>query len=138
MRICQYCNNQLYGLSKKSVCNDCKKQQEQNRVGRDTDKLIEQLKAKGYTKGLESVKNLRAKIWRIKQKYNLEFEIYLQLIETQGEVCAICKQSKKLVVDHCHTTGKVRGLLCNSCNSGLGQFQDNTGYLISAADYLKQ
>jgi hypothetical protein len=44
----------------------------------------------------------------------------------------------RLNVDHCHVTGKVRGILCNSCNNGLGRFRDNPDLLLKAADYLQQ
>lgn len=60
------------------------------------------------------------------------------LHEEQGGQCAICGVSPdKLYLDHCHTTGKIRGLLCSSCNTGLGMFKDHTGNLRSAADYLE-
>jgi len=61
--------------------------------------------------------------------------------------CCICGNSeqigvygkvKELAVDHCHTTGKVRGLLCQSCNVGLGAFKDNTEFLQKAITYLKE
>lgn len=58
----------------------------------------------------------------------------------QQAKCAICdtKPDKYpgLVVDHCHTTGKVRGLLCTKCNLGLGHFKDNKEALAKAALYL--
>lgn len=57
----------------------------------------------------------------------------------QKENCAICKKpNKRLHVDHCHSTGKVRGLLCYNCNNGLGRFKDNKTYLLDAASYLDQ
>ena len=60
----------------------------------------------------------------------------------QGNKCKICYQDfsadVKPVVDHCHTSGKVRGLLCNNCNVGLGMFQDNPLVFIKAAEYLKE
>jgi len=70
-------------------------------------------------------------------------------IDQQGK-CKICSREghvdfvpkgdrmfDRLVVDHCHTTGKVRGLLCNGCNRGLGYFKDNPVFLLAAAQYLK-
>jgi protein-arginine kinase activator protein McsA len=53
--------------------------------------------------------------------------------------CNICnKKEKKLHVDHCHKTKKVRGLLCGSCNKGLGLFKDDKESLLEAAEYLKR
>ena len=81
-----------------------------------------------------------------KTRYNITLEKYNQLWEKQNGLCAICGKPEtskhtsgaiyKLSVDHCHTTNEVRGLLCSKCNIGLGQFQDNTNYLLLAAQYL--
>lgn len=63
------------------------------------------------------------------------------LHEAQGGVCAICKKpslTKALAIDHCHQTLKVRGLLCESCNNGLGRFRDDVELLESAITYLKK
>ena len=51
-------------------------------------------------------------------------------------LCCICGEKQELVIDHDHRTGKVRGLLCGSCNKGLGFFKDNKKYLNSAIKYL--
>ena len=59
-------------------------------------------------------------------KYGMSAEDYLQLLSEQGGVCAICKQAPKsisLAVDHDHTTGAVRGLLCAPCNRHVGYFE---------------
>lgn len=60
----------------------------------------------------------------------------------QGSKCKICgihqdELIKKLVVDHDHNTGIVRGLLCDKCNRGLGHFDDNINKLLNAIEYLK-
>lgn len=83
----------------------------------------------------------RKKKSHLKRKYNIELSNYHQILEKQDDCCAICKRhidiiKRGLVVDHCHTTGEVRGLLCNSCNSGLGFFKDSIDNLKNAAKYL--
>ena len=68
---------------------------------------------------------------------------YEFLLIKQNNACAICKhvpseKEKRLSIDHDHKTNKVRGLLCNNCNTGLGMFQDNIDFLNSAVRYLKK
>lgn len=75
----------------------------------------------------------------IKYKYGLTPEDYLQLLESQKHCCAICgNKPEKLVVDHCHTTGIVRGLLCIPCNTGLGKLGDSVAGLTRALNYLRK
>ena len=75
----------------------------------------------------------------LKHKYGISEEDYERLFESQNGRCAICKKEteRRLDVDHCHSTNKVRGLLCNQCNQGLGLFQDNPLILKSALEYLQ-
>lgn len=68
------------------------------------------------------------------QKYGLLLEDYEEQLHRQGGVCALCKsppaRGKSLCIDHCHDSGRVRGLLCNRCNSLLGGYEalvDNAG-----------
>jgi hypothetical protein len=74
--------------------------------------------------------------------YGLSKKEYLELLEAQDSKCAICnteqsKLTRKLVVDHCHTTNKVRGLLCSHCNVGIGMLKENEDNLMAAIQYLK-
>lgn len=75
-----------------------------------------------------------------KFKYGLSSEKYYSMFEEQENKCAICgnefTDKNKAFVDHCHTTSKVRGLLCTRCNSLLGMAKDNTEILQKAIDYL--
>lgn len=78
----------------------------------------------------------------IKWKYGLNADDHKALLAKQGNKCAICEShqsefQKSLAVDHCHATGKVRGLLCEDCNLGLGKFKDNPDRLKKAAEYLR-
>ena len=62
---------------------------------------------------------------------------YYRMLDEQHGACWICKRiDRKLRVDHDHQTGKVRGLLCSSCNTGLGMFADSTILLSNALAYL--
>ena len=84
----------------------------------------------------------------LKYRYGISVEQFNLIREKQDSRCAICKteleikkdstfRSKKAAVDHCHVTGKIRGLLCSSCNKGLGLFYDNEALLASAIEYLE-
>lgn len=80
----------------------------------------------------------------IKKLYGISFEDYNKLLETQNFGCAICgsdinqnrRTSGKLFIDHCHNSGKVRGLLCSKCNHALGLFNDDSTLLAKAIAYL--
>ena len=70
-----------------------------------------------------------------KEKWVARIEFSLK----QNHACAICGRvmKDKLFLDHCHKSGKLRGLLCCTCNSGLGMFKDNPELLDNAIRYLK-
>lgn len=75
----------------------------------------------------------------LRKQFGIGLDEYTALLDAQHGVCAICSRIdpvRSLAVDHCHTTGKVRGLLCRDCNQGLGLYQDNIERLKRAADYL--
>jgi Recombination endonuclease VII len=75
--------------------------------------------------------------------YDITLESYNRILIAQKEVCLICrnpndtKSSKRLFVDHDHTAGSLRGLLCHRCNSGLGYFKDNHALIFRALSYLQ-
>ena len=77
----------------------------------------------------------RLESW-LKRKYGLGLNEYRNMARKQMFKCEICGQFKTLCVDHCHTTGKIRGLLCKTCNSGIGLLKDNRRYLLNAIEYL--
>ncbi len=73
-----------------------------------------------------------------KRHYGITMQEYEDYFRDQNGQCAICKTSeKKLCVDHCHSTGKVRGLLCSSCNNAIGLLGESVENLNSAIKYLK-
>lgn len=79
---------------------------------------------------------------RLRTEYGLSVAEYEKMVESQGGVCAICSKPdpkfSNLAVDHCHSTGKIRGLLCRLCNTGIGALGDNVDGLLRALDYLKK
>jgi ribosomal protein S14/predicted nucleic acid-binding Zn ribbon protein len=83
----------------------------------------------------------------LRRTYGISLTDYKEMLEKQNHRCAICggegflmnkeRHKIKLVVDHCHVTGKVRGLLRHNCNRALGLFNDNTEALSTAIQYLE-
>lgn len=78
----------------------------------------------------------------LRKSYCITSERYEEILKEQNNKCKICgveySSGKRFPVDHCHTTGKVRGILCSNCNTGLGMFKDNPKYLDFAIKYLKE
>lgn len=76
------------------------------------------------------------------KKYGITRSEFMDLMNAQGGKCAICGHRDTSirnffpVVDHCHESGKVRGLLCMNCNMGVGKFKDSPQLLIRAAEYI--
>ncbi len=80
---------------------------------------------------------LRVKMYHINKTYGLSEEDFVELMNEHKGCCAICGESLDVMnIDHCHETGRVRGLLCNNCNCALGLFKDNEDIVLSAAYYL--
>lgn len=94
----------------------------------------------------------RARNYHLKNKYGITLEDFDRAFKAQGESCAICIRPLKsdnvgkgcgtndtlAVVDHCHSTGKFRSILCNPCNIALGKFEDDIARLEAAIAYLKK
>ena len=78
--------------------------------------------------------------------YGLTPETYMEMFEAQNFTCAICggdthkgsKRAPNFTVDHNHSTGKTRGILCHACNRGIGLFQDSPQIIQNAIDYLEK
>lgn len=92
--------------------------------------------SKQYPKTSEQIKDSH-----LKSDYGITIEDYNKLFVAQEGKCLICRRhqsdlKRKLNVDHDHATGKVRGLLCNNCNSGLGHFKDDQKVMLLAIEYL--
>lgn len=78
---------------------------------------------------------------RLKKKYGLTLEKYAEIFNSQGGVCAICRtpeSPRNMPVDHNHTTGEIRGILCDHCNKALGYFKDNVETMKTAIAYIQR
>lgn len=85
----------------------------------------------------------------IKSKYGITIDEFLEMYENQKGLCKICDREMEIFstrdkmhyianIDHCHKTKKIRALLCNYCNTGLGKFMEDADLLKKASEYLEQ
>lgn len=129
MRTCYKCkedkdldefpNNKGKPLGKAYICKECARVSQKGH----------------YSKEQIRFKNRKAN-W--KGKYGLTPKQFYILLEVQNYKCKICREDLEVpCVDHCHDTGRVRGLLCRNCNLGIGYFKDNIELLDYAKDYLR-
>ena len=90
----------------------------------------------------DDVVKLEAKKRMLKHRYSIDYNTYNQMYAEQDGKCKICGDYRELgghgglLVDHCHITNEVRGLLCKKCNSGLGMFNDDKELLQRAIEYI--
>ena len=101
------------------------------RYAREGDRLAEQAKA------WRKANPAKRKDIALRSRFGITLADYEAIAKAQGGVCAVCCQPAVLAVDHCHTTGKVRGLLCMPCNTAIGQFRDDPALLRAAAIYVE-
>lgn len=79
---------------------------------------------------------------KLQKAFGIGYQEYLTMLEAQQGACGICGTTdtgkrKAFAVDHCHDTGKIRGLLCSNCNTGIGNLRDDVKLLQRAIEYLK-
>lgn len=149
---CSICGKEVNKLCK-SMCHRCY-MQEYNKKHRD--KLLAQKRE--WRKNNKKRQKENDKRWyeqnkqrhkqssfkaKLKKEYGITPQDYNALNKSQKGCCAICgctkadnSGGKRLAVDHNHETGKIRGLLCDRCNRGLGYFKDNVDFLKKAITYL--
>jgi hypothetical protein len=142
----------MYAELKQIVCPQCKQTKEIKDFGKDCT----------TARGISSWCKLCKKAWRsahrkenpqttkakdfdsdLRRNYGISAKEYGALFDSQGGKCACCSQDhtlfkRRLHVDHDHSTGQVRGLLCTECNPGLGYFQDSVERLEMAIKYLSK
>ena len=79
--------------------------------------------------------------YHLRRTFGISLDEYNAMHASQGGVCCICQQpqsnGRKLAVDHCHSKGHIRGLLCDLCNTALGKFNDDAHRLERAARYIR-
>lgn len=147
MKICPKCKRNLsfdnYNFDKKgkinTVCKKCKNENYKKWIKENKQKVKDR-KAKYHIKTKEY-----RRWYTIKLRYGLTKEEYEIILNSQNNKCAICKTEKsghkntdEMIVDHCHKTKKVRGLLCNRCNTLLGNVNESVEILKETIKYIKR
>lgn len=130
----------------RTSCLECHRKSEQKRYKRDKKAVLEKQKQnynpvkkkEYYDKNKDKIRNCKLKL-----NYGVTLEQYAKMLVSQDFKCFICNthadnHKKAFAVDHCHSSGKVRGLLCSTCNLMLGLAKDNTKTLEQAIAYLNQ
>jgi len=131
-KFCSYkCSSKIRSELKNIKCEECGKDFKQNsphqeRCGNPIEK----------TSCSHIHKRNVAKDKSLVRRYKITRNEYNDLLKKQNLGCSVCNKKVKLVVDHCHKTNKVRGLLCHHCNTALGMFQDSVILLERAKNYL--
>jgi hypothetical protein len=155
MKLCKACNQTIaldnFGIDKtrkdflRDVCKSCRKIQAKTYYEKNKVVILEKEKQKHASLTLQQKDKLseRRNKRYLKNQYGLTKQDLEQMKQKQEGCCAICEQAFgeewwQAHVDHCHATGKVRGLLCNDCNRGLGGFKDSIFALEKAKQYLAQ
>lgn len=139
-RLCRGCNvtKPIDGFKKdktcangyRHVCIDCFRASQRDR----------HVAGKSSPEYMAKLKEIRRR-HDLKSKYGMSEDEYVSLFESQDGKCWICQcvsEKKRLSVDHSHSSGRVRGLLCMDCNQALGKFKDSTALLSKAIEYLKK
>lgn len=141
----------MYAELKRKVCKQCREEKDFS--------LFRYRKPRGnyesYCKACESINN---KKWmsnnkesqrqrefkrNLRVKFGMTEDDYYEKLESQNNGCAICRSrfslsGRHLAVDHDHKTGKIRGLLCNECNTAIGLMKENTDLFYNATVYIEK
>lgn len=135
-------------MDKRKKCLDCKKHKPVDEYYSNGKQALKPwCKPCSITRSTRSIKNRQSKdpelFKKIRRKYvacskyKITHREFDELFNNSDGLCEICKRRVSLVIDHCHNTGRVRGLLCVKCNQMIGFADDDTDKLKSAIRYLR-
>ena len=122
------------------ICTKCKIEKDDASfyIHHIKNKIVRRQPCKDCHKLNSSQLYIKSRKWQEKKRrYGISKQEYERFVEKQKGLCAICLNPfDNLDVDHCHTTSKVRGLLCQKCNKGIGLLQENIVIIENAKRYL--
>lgn len=134
---CKACN-----LAAQAARNRANPQRNRDRVRqwqREHPDRVAEKAAEYRASGRKAISNRKS---HLKRRFGLTIEMYDQMLAQQGGVCRLCGRppapDRSLHVDHDHSTGRVRSLLCFTCNNALGDFEDDPVRLMAAASYVAE
>jgi hypothetical protein len=122
----------IVGRTPRNGCKQCTNERSQKWYASNT------VKAKASIKKWADANKEYRKDQEYRRTYGITLADYKVMVAQQEGRCRICAEYKALVVDHCHKTGTIRGLLCSQCNRAMGLFQDDPAKIGSALIYLEQ
>ncbi|MFF4371120.1 endonuclease VII domain-containing protein [Streptomyces sp. NPDC001594] len=111
-----------------TCCGEAKPPSEYHRKASASDGLHARCKA---------CRAIEGRAGHLKRKYGITEVERDRMIADQGGLCCLCLRAPAVHVDHCHKTGRVRGVLCFNCNTGLGLLKDSPDRILRAAEYLE-
>lgn len=128
-------------------CKSCRNPQSKEWQRKNPEKVKEanrknREKRKEYYNSPE--RKLKYRSWELERKFGITHEDYELMLAEQDGVCKICKQHRVasnkyyMAIDHCHNTGKIRGILCTRCNTAIGLLEENIDNLNNAIKYLME
>jgi len=137
---------------KTSLCKECKKAE--NKKWRDSNRgKVSQIKKNYAFRNWEAIREHQKKYrekhkvemreyrrrWNLAKRYGITIDEFTEILDSQGGICAVCgKGAKRQVVDHDHSDGQVRGILCVRCNVCIGGLGDTLEGLMKAVRYLEK
>jgi hypothetical protein len=130
-------------------CKECTTLLERKKYASDEEfkqrKLSRQVQKMREDPDFRARHRVSARRWHLRSAYGLTLEDFDAMLHAQGGGCAICGTKQeygvpgtRMVVDHCHATNQIRGILCDLCNTALGKFHDNIALLQNAIGYLNK
>lgn len=141
VKLCRACYFEKERPSKgdKNLQIQQRKEYKQRYFQKNKDKILQRQREKPINKEKQY-------IYYIKNKYGITEIEYKKMLEQTNHCCEICgskevdnpENKEKLCIDHCHSTGKIRGLLCRNCNSAIGLFKDNIDVIKNSVKYLEK
>ena len=124
------------GQSLRYLCRVCERERHAEYVNENKERINEYRRKRYHANKIPNVDQ------GLRYRYGIDLVQYEEMLKEQGDRCAICRNHKskfrkRMHVDHCHDSKKVRGILCIRCNRAIGLLMHNHQFALSAAKYLK-